>query len=146
VRRIRSKHMEDDTMAENTSVKVHEGGGALPKKEETRTGEWFLRPAVDIYETEKGLTVVADLPGVDAEGLTVRVEDSVLTLEGRPAARTPERAWHQEFQLLRFFRQFELPEEVDQGKISAELKNGVLRLELPKAERAKPRRIQVKVD
>lgn len=111
----------------------------------TREAERFLRPAVDIHETDEGLTLVADLPGVDASGLEIQVEDGVLTLIGKPTAARDVPPTYTEFALATYYRQFQLNEAIDQEKISAELKHGTLTLTLPKAERARPRRIDVKV-
>jgi HSP20 family protein len=116
-----------------------------PRKEETRSQERFVTPAVDIYETPEGLVVKADLPGVAKDGLDLRVENSLLTIRGRAVHVTPGDPLYREYELAHFFRQFELSDRVDQRKISAELKNGVLTLNLPKAEEAKPRRIDVHV-
>jgi len=112
----------------------------------TREDSRYLTPPVDIYETEDGLTVVADLPGVDKSSVSIRVENGILTIEGKPSYETRGSAIAEEFGLLKFFRQFELADEVDQDRIQAEAKNGVLTLRLPKAEKAKPRRIEVKVE
>ena len=114
-------------------------------REETRSQERYITPPVDIYETADGLLVKADLPGVAREGLDVRVENSLLTIRGKAAHAAPGDPVYQEYGLVNFFRQFELNERVDQSKISAELKHGVLTLTLPKAEEAKPRQIDVKV-
>lgn len=114
-------------------------------REETRSQERYITPPVDIYETEDGLLVKADLPGVAREGLDVRVENSLLTIRGKAAHVAPGDPVYREYGLVNFFRQFELNERVDQSKISAELKHGVLTLTLPKAEEAKPRQIEVKV-
>ena len=115
------------------------------KREITRNPEKFVTPLVDIFENENGLTVIADLPGVDKEGLRVHVENGVLTIEGR-AMDLPKRDYVlKEFEPVSFFRQFELSDRVDQDKIAAELKNGVLRLSLPKAESAKPKQIEVTI-
>lgn len=132
-------------MAENTSLQPKSGGKDLPSKEETRTQEWFVRPAVDIFETPEGLTVVADLPGVTGAGLSIRVEEGILSLEARPQVEQASSYAIQEFRMTNFYRQFSLPEEVDQERISAEMKNGVLFLSLPRAEKAKPRRVEVKL-
>ena len=91
-------------------------------------------PAVDVYETDKAITVLADLPGVKAADLAVDVRDDVLTLTAKPQTREGT-----------FFRQFTLSEAIDQTKIEAALVDGVLRLELPKVEKARPRQISVKV-
>ena len=111
----------------------------------TREDSRFLVPPVDIYETGEGLTVVADLPGVEKSDVSIRVENGLLTIEGRPSHQTTGTTIMAEFGLLKYFRQFELTDEVDQDKIQAEFKNGVLTVKLPKAEKAKPRQIEVKV-
>jgi HSP20 family molecular chaperone IbpA len=114
-------------------------------REETRSQEQYVTPPVDIYETGDGLVVKADLPGVSKENLDVRVENNLLTIRGRSAHVAPGDPLYREYQLVHFFRQFELNEKVDQGKISADLRHGVLTLMLPKAEEAKPRKIDVKI-
>lgn len=114
-------------------------------REETRSHERYITPPVDIYETADGLVVKADLPGVSKEGLDVRVENNLLTIRGKAAHAAPGDSVYREYELVNFFRQFELNERVDQSKISADLKHGVLTLNLPKAEEAKPRKIEVKV-
>ena len=114
-------------------------------KEETRSQERYVTPAVDIYETVDGLVVKADLPGVPKDGLDVRVENNLLTIQGRSQHAVPGETIYREYGLANFFRQFELSDKVDQQKIAAELKNGVLTLNLPKAEEAKPRRIDIRV-
>jgi HSP20 family protein len=114
-------------------------------REETRSQERYITPPVDIYETADGLVVKADLPGVAKEGLDVRVENSLLTIRGKAAHAATGDPVYREYELVNFFRQFELNERVDQSKISADLKHGVLTLNLPKAAEAKPRQIEVKV-
>jgi HSP20 family molecular chaperone IbpA len=116
-----------------------------PSREETRSDERYVTPPVDIYETAEGLVVKADLPGVAKDGLDVRVENNLLTIRGKAAHAAPGDPIYREYGLINFFRQFELNDRVDQQRISAELKHGVLTLNLPKAEEAKPRRIEVKV-
>jgi HSP20 family molecular chaperone IbpA len=113
--------------------------------EVTRSPDRYLAPPVDIYETADGLVVMADLPGVAKEALDVRVENGVLTLHGRATHASPGDPIYREFEIVNFYRQFELGDKVDQAKIAAELKHGVLTLHLPKAEEAKPRRVEVKV-
>jgi len=116
-----------------------------PSKEGTRAQERYVVPPVDIYETQDGLVLMADLPGVAKEALGVRVEDNLLTIQGRPSHGAPGSPVHREFELVNYFRQFELSEKVDQARIEATLKHGVLTLNLPTAEKAKPRQIQVSV-
>ncbi len=129
-------------MAEKTVATRNEEKNVV-KREVTRHPEYFVSPLVDIYETDEGLTLLADLPGVEKEGLKIAVEESILTLEGKVAERPHEDLLVQEFEPVNFFRQFELSEVVDQNRIAAELKHGVLTLRLPKAEKAKPRQIEV---
>jgi len=134
-------------MAEKTVAKT---GNPIPDqtgqaKERTRGMERFVPPPVDIYESPDGLVLLADLPGVAPEDLKVRLEDNTLTIQASPKHLVDGEATYKEFELLNFFRQFELSEEVDQEKISASLSHGVLKLQLPRAEKAKPRKIPVQV-
>lgn len=128
----------------DTKVPVRKEETALARSE-TREPTRYIVPAVDIYETADGLTLVADVPGVGKEGLDVKVEDSILTIRGRVDAKTHADATFQEFEMADYFRQFELSEVVDQAKISAQLRYGVLTLTLPKAEKAKPKKIDVRI-
>lgn len=131
-------------MAEKT-VAAPGGREVSTTRETTRAQERYVTPPVDIYETKDELVVTADLPGVPREGLDVRVEDNVLTIQGKSNHPAPGEEVYREYELNNFFRQFELSEAVDQSKIGAELKHGVLTLHLPKAEKAKPRQIQVRI-
>ena len=113
-------------------------------QEPTRNAERYLAPAVDIYETKDGLTVLADLPGVKLENVDLRVDDGVLTIEGRTSHNPAANPIYREFALASFFRQFQLPEQVDAAAINASLDHGVLRVDLPWAAKVKPRKIEVK--
>ena len=119
-------------------------GGAPAAREATRSQEVFAPPPVDIYEDEQGLVVVADLPGVEPGALDVRVEQGVLTIQGRTQALATGTPLHREYELPGFFRQFQLPEEIETGRIEAALTQGVLTLRLPRAAPAPPRRIAVR--
>jgi HSP20 family protein len=103
-------------------------------------------PAVDIFETDDRISLLADMPGVKAKDLKIDLRDNVLTLSGRVDASPPGQETNLlgEYESGAYFRQFTLSETIDQGKIDAKLSDGVLRLELPKLERAKPRQITVK--
>ena len=103
-------------------------------------------PPIDIHEGADGLTLEADLPGATEQNLHVQLEDNVLTLHARVDSPVPEgaRLLHEEYRLGDYRRSFILSDEVDRDRIAAELKNGVLRLFLPKAERARTRRIEIK--
>lgn len=113
--------------------------------EQTRAGVVF-NPAVDIFETEGEISLIADMPGVNTNNLTVDLRDDILTLHGevKPEKRPGEQSLLQEYQVGSYFRQFSLSEAIDQNKIDAKLKNGVLQLSLPKAQKAVPRKITVK--
>jgi HSP20 family molecular chaperone IbpA len=104
-------------------------------------------PRVDVVEDETGITLWADLPGVPREALQIHVEGDSLTIEGQVTAATPEamEATYAEVRLPRYRRTFTLSRELDGGRIEAQLKDGVLRLRIPKQEHAQPRRVQVKV-
>ena len=118
---------------------------AAARREETRAQERYITPPVDIFETKDGLTLIADLPGVEQQALDVQVVDGVLTLRGNTKHIAPGTPIAREYELLNFYRQFELPDAVDADRISAQLKHGVLAHHLPKKERAKPRQITVQV-
>jgi HSP20 family molecular chaperone IbpA len=115
--------------------------------ERTRPGPVYT-PATDIFESDHSITVLADMPGVKAQDLKIDLRESVLTLTGPVTApETPnESDVVREYRPGVFFRQFTLSETIDQAKIDAQLKDGVLRLELPKVEKAKPRQITVRTD
>jgi HSP20 family protein len=119
--------------------------GAPESREETRSNERYLRPAVDIIEKEDCLTIIADLPGVGKENLEIGIDKGILTIEGQVTQETPGNEVYREFELMSYYRQFQLPEAIDQDKTSAEFANGVLTLRLCKAEAAKPRKIEVQV-
>lgn len=112
--------------------------------EQTKPGILFT-PAVDIFENNKELTVVADLPGVRSENLEIDLRKDTLSIIGdvAPPENPGETDQIREFRTGRFFRQFTLSEVIDQSRIEASLKDGVLRLTLPKVEKAVPRKITV---
>lgn len=113
--------------------------------EQTRSDERFGSPPVDIYEDDHGLVVVADLPGADPAGLDVRADRGTLTIQARTVnEHALGEPVYREYELAGFFRQFQLPEEVDTSRIEAELKQGVLTLRLPRVAPAAPRRIEVR--
>ena len=103
-----------------------------------------LTPRVDVFETEDGFTVLADLPGVAPGDVDIRFENGELTVHARRSTGQPQKGEGWEFEALNYFRTFRLSDEVAADRIEAELKNGVLTLRLPKVEAVKPRRIAVK--
>ena len=131
--------------AVSTTDQVRSVSPSADKSLATRDEALYIAPPVDIFETEDALTVIADLPGVGKEAVDIRVEDDILTIKGKADYKRPENMILEEFDLHGYFRQFQLSDEVDQSKISAETKNGVLTITLPKAEKSKPKRIKVNV-
>ena len=113
--------------------------------EQTQEGPVF-QPAVDIFETANEITLLADMPGVKADQLDIDLREDVLTIRGKvaPPEGEKETSVLREFHWGSYFRQFSLADSIDQSKIEARLNDGVLRLELPKVEKAKPRQITVK--
>jgi len=125
-------------MTENTAVE---------KKTASAEAEMALMPPVDVFEDANGITLYADLPGVPKDKLTLQVEADTLTIEGEVALDMPEgmEATHAEVGLPRYRRVFTLSKELDSEKVNAEFAQGVLKLRIPKAEHAQPRRIEVKI-
>jgi HSP20 family molecular chaperone IbpA len=111
-------------------------------RETTRSQARYVTPPVDIFETGEGLTLVADVPGLDEKSLEINVDQGVLTIEGKAVFGTGDLLWR-EYAMDGYWRQFQLPESFDAGKAKAEIKNGVLTLYLPKVEAAKPRKIAI---
>jgi HSP20 family protein len=130
---------------ESKALKVKEKAEVTTPAEQTRPGLVFT-PAVDIFETDKEITLLADMPGVKAGDLNIDLHENVLTLDG--SVTSPEGADEvdvlMEYRTGKYYRQFTLSQVIDQAKIDAELKDGVLRLRLPKVEAATPRKIAVK--
>ncbi len=113
---------------------------------ETTSGRYF-RPQVDILQQADAVVILADVPGATADGVEVTFEKGVLTFTAEIAKRTPEsgfRAIHREYEIGAYQRSFEVREQIDVTKIGAELSRGVLKLTLPKSEKAQPQRIVVK--
>ena len=110
-------------------------------REETRT----LTPPVDIFETNEGLAVVVDLPGVEKDDVDINVENRILSIRGKAKSVLPGDPWRREYQLMDFFRQFELGDAADRDAIRAEMKYGVLTIHLPKAKEKAPKKIAVTV-
>ncbi len=130
-------------MSESQAL-TQKGRSEVSSPEATRGGEYFS-PRVDIYETAKELTLVADIPGVRPEDVDLRYENGELLLHGRiqSHAQTGTRLLN-EYEVGDFYRAFSIHESIDSGKISAECKNGVLTVHLPKVEAAQPKQISVK--
>lgn len=109
-------------------------------------GAMSLLPPVDVMEDENGITVIADVPGATRESLSLRIDGDTLSLEAPIGLELPEgmEPVYAEVRAAHYRRSFTLSGELDRDRIQASLKDGVLRLELPKREEARPRRIEVR--
>lgn len=125
------------TSSSSTPETVRSGQGSQP----------HVVPPVDVFENDNAITLLADLPGVPREQLHVRVDGDNLVIEATARTAGPENMQlvYGEAQVPAYRRQFTLSRELDTSRIEAQLKDGVLRLTIPKAEEARPRRIQVQV-
>lgn len=119
----------------------------LAHKGDSRYSQAALTPPVDVVEDSTGITLYADLPGVSRDKLHLHVESDTLTIEAESDLEVPEglRSSHTEVELGRFRRAFTLSAELDTAAVTAELTQGVLKLRIPKADRAQPRRIPIEV-
>jgi HSP20 family protein len=118
----------------------------LEKTEEATIPARVFLPTADIYETQDALTVILEMPGVEKSNVDVRVEDGLLEVEGRLDLSKYQglQPLYTEYNIGHYSRSFQLSNRIDQSRIEAELKDGVLSLTLPKVEEAKPRSIEVK--
>ena len=118
---------------------------AVTRNHDATNEEPFLLPPVDVLEDEGGITLYADLPGVAREDLGLHVDGENLFIDGKIALEMPKEmeATHVEVPRSRYRRVFTLSREFDSGKLTADLKQGVLKVRIPKAEHAKPRRIEI---
>ena len=112
---------------------------------EATRGAYFFTPRVDIYETDQELTLFADVPGVSANDVDLNFERGELTLQARISRRQrPGQALMSEYEEGDFYRVFQIHESIDNSRIEAECKNGVLTIHLPKVEAVKPRQVKVR--
>ncbi len=138
----RQENRQDMQRTENATATRQDA-----RQPQRRPEEPAMVPRVDVLEDETGITLLADLPGVARDALEIHVEGDSLTIEGTVSAPTPEamQATYAEVRVPRYRRAFTLSRELDGGRIEAQLKDGVLRLRIPKQEHAQPRRVSVKV-
>lgn len=131
-------------MVESKELQVKDKHEVARPAEQTRPGVVFT-PEVDIFENEQKINLLADMPGVAPNDVKIDLNDGVLSISGavQPFEGKDESDVLVEFAIGRYYRQFTLSEVVDQSKIEAKLEDGVLRLILPKAEKAIPRQIAV---
>ena len=133
------------TESETKALQAKEKSEVSGMTEQTKPGLVFT-PDVDIFETDKELTLFADMPGVKVEDLNIDLKENVLTLDGdvkKPEGQN-EAELFSEYRTGKYYRQFNLSDIIDQAKIEAIMTDGVLKLSLPKVEAAKPRKIAIK--
>lgn len=132
-------------MADKQELQVQEKREVDKAQEQTRPLRAFL-PTADIFETEDTLTLILEMPGVDRSNIDVNVDNGMLTIEGRIDFDKYEglQPVYSEYNIGPYRRSFRLSNRIDQDKIKAEMRDGVITLTLPKAEEAKPRRIEVR--
>jgi HSP20 family protein len=132
-------------MANSQALEVQQKKELASKEEKTVPARYFV-PATDIYETDESLTVVMEVPGVEKDDISVKIENDVLRVEGQiDFSKYQEmEPVYTEYNVGHYARAFTLSERIDQNEISAELDNGVLTLTLKKVKQALPRRIEVR--
>jgi HSP20 family protein len=131
-------------MASQQELQVQQKREVEKKQESTIPTRAFL-PITDIFETDQALSVILEMPGVDKDNVDISVENDTLTIQGRIDYSKYEglQPVYTEYNIGHYVRTFQISGKIDQGQISAELKDGVMKLVLPKAEKAKPRKIKV---
>jgi HSP20 family molecular chaperone IbpA len=132
-------------MASQQELQVQQKREVDKEQEATRPTRAFM-PSADIFETEDALTVVLEMPGVDSDNINISVENGVLTVEGTINFGKYEglQPVYSEYNVGPFRRSFRISSRIDQDKIRAEMRDGVITLVLPKVEEAKPRRIEIR--
>lgn len=130
---------------ETKEIATKEKQQVAKTQEQTRPGRYYM-PDVNIYEFDEALKLWADMPGVKEKDVEVSLKDGVLTIIGKVATDMYAglRPMYTEYNVGNYYREFVLNEDIEESKIKAALQNGVLELELPKKEQAKPRRIEVR--
>ena len=131
-------------MTQEQELQVQQKREVQQKQESTIPSRQFM-PVTDIFETDQALTLILEMPGVKKESVDVQVENDVLTISGRIDFSKYEglQPVYTEYNVGDYARSFQISSKLDQAKIKAQLKDGVMTLLLPKAEKAKPRKIAV---
>jgi HSP20 family protein len=137
--------VQEEAMAEKRQLQVQRKR-EQEKREETTIPARIFVPTADIYETRDALTVILEMPGVEKDNVNIGVENGLLHVEGRIDLSKYQglQPLYIEYNIGHYSRSFQLSSKIDQGKIEAAMKDGVLSLTLPKVEEAKPRTIQVR--
>ncbi len=138
--------MDNPTIQVTVGTKAPGTTTPASAREDREAAFQTFTPLIDIHEVPEGLILEADLPGAVEQNLGIQLEDNVLSLHAKVDSPAPEeaRVLHEEYVLGDYQRSFILGDEVDRDRITAELTNGVLRLFLPRADRARTRRIEIK--
>jgi HSP20 family protein len=140
--------LQDLMMLQDRMNRLFEDATQRRSQADTGTGDEFERvdwtPAADIYETNSDYRIALDLPGIDREALEIDVDDNRLVVKGTRTIAEPKQH-RTERPRGKFLRSFSVPAAVDQGKIGAEFKDGVLQIRLPKRTEQKPKKIDIKI-
>jgi HSP20 family protein len=137
--------MESQTQKDQEELSVREKQ-PVTREPGTHQGPYF-EPPVDIYETEEAITVQADIPGAEPDDIQTDLKENLLTISVPVKPVDPRwKPLHQEYEIGNYMRQFRIGQQIDQSKITAQYKDGVLTLTLPKAESAKPRKIKIQTN
>ncbi|MDP1742031.1 MAG: Hsp20/alpha crystallin family protein [Polaromonas sp.] len=138
-------HLDYSSLNDGRNERASSDVARQPRQQAQRYTQATLTPPVDVVEDSSGITLYADLPGVPKDKLKLQVEADTLTIEAEAALNLPEglQSSHTEVGLARFHRVFTLSKELDTENVSAELTQGVLKLRIPKAAHAQPRRISI---
>ncbi|MCC8395500.1 Hsp20/alpha crystallin family protein [Paraburkholderia sp. MMS20-SJTR3] len=133
-------------MTDNTQLAPRENGAVARANTDEAARRVTLTPAVDIWEDAHAVTLLADLPGVQKDKLNIAVHDGSLTIEAESVVPVPPNLAlsHVELRVPHFSRRFSISDDLDTSKIEASLKDGVLKLSIPRRDEAKPRRIEVR--
>jgi HSP20 family molecular chaperone IbpA len=134
-------------MSDNMQLAQRDEGAVARQEADEARRRATLTPAVDIFEDAHAVTLLADLPGVPREKLDIKVHDGSLTIEGESVVPVPSNLAlsHAEVRAPYFSRRFTVSDDFDTSQIEASLKDGVLKLTIPRRDEAKPRRIEVNV-
>lgn len=134
------------TTEERNEIQVEDKQTVVESDSEPTFAGRFFTPQVDIYSTDEEITMVADVPGVQREGLDIDLRDGVLTVVGKVSQVSDElRLLQREYEVGGYLRRFNIHEDIDGDAIEAKLKDGVLTVSLPLAEAARPRKIEVQL-
>jgi HSP20 family protein len=130
---------------EGKDMQVQEKKEVKAQGEFTQEGPFFV-PNIDIFEDGDNIVLLADMPGVNKNNVDIQVEDGQLRIQGKVSKETPGEYVLSEYSIGDYFSNFVLSTTIDQSAIKASMKNGVLRVVLPKSEKGKPRKITIKTN